>query len=235
MDIAQKIKERDLQPLLVYDCRASDILFEGFVESLTDFTCQALVGAECGYDEGLKRIGKGTTCKILEDASAKLCQHGLSGRFDFSFILALPWETKKDVERTIGFAMHLHGTYGVRTLLQWYCQIPGSRQWDEDRKNQIVNEAMYDRFGFFRDLYLFRSGVRLLPSEIWEISSLVDKLKWLSSMRYPENEMIEFGFPLPILESYPLEDLSAEDSGLFNLRSVSKPSNDVEITIKKAC
>lgn len=229
MDIARILKERGLAVKLVYDCRASDILFEGFVESLADLTCQFLLGAECGYDEGLKRTGKGTTCKILEDAAARLSLHGMSGQADFSFILAQPWETKADVERTIRFAAHLHGTYGVRTLLQWYCQIPGSRQWEEDRRNQIVNEAMYDHFGFFRNLYLFRSGIRLSPKEIWEIAGLVTKLQWLSSLRYTDKPMIDFGFPQPIAEDFPADSLSEDDSGLFNLRQVSSPPSEAEI------
>jgi anaerobic magnesium-protoporphyrin IX monomethyl ester cyclase len=223
IEIAEILKKRELYPSLVYDCRASDILFEGFVENLADLTCQFLVGAECGYDEGLKRIGKGTTLTILEEAAAKLKKHGMSERADFSFIIGLPWETIDDIKKTIRFASHLLGTYGVRTLLQWYCQIPGSRLWEEDRRNQVVNEAMYDNFGFFRNLYLFRSGVRLSPKDIWDVSYLVAKLQWLSSMRYEDNPMIEFGFPEAIAVNYPKDNLSEEDSGLFNLRQVAKP------------
>jgi radical SAM superfamily enzyme YgiQ (UPF0313 family) len=119
-EIARLIRQRGLKPRLVYDSRATDLLWDGFVENIADFTCQFLVGAECGYDEGLKRIGKGTTCDILEAAASKLAQYGISDRADFSFILGLPWESRIEVERTIRFAMHLYGNYNVRILLQWY-------------------------------------------------------------------------------------------------------------------
>ncbi len=224
IEINKIIKDRGLNLYLVFDCRASDILYKDFLESSSDLTSKFLVGAESGYDKGLQQIKKGTTCKILEDAAAKLKQHGRGEQADFSFILGLPWETKDEVKKTIEFAIHLFATYGVRILLQWYCQIPGSRQWDEDRKKQVVNEAMYDDFGFFRDLYLFRSGIKLSPEDIWDISDLIAKLQLLSNLRYPDDPMIEFGFPQQILESFPRDILFEEDSGLFNLRQVSKPS-----------
>ena len=233
IEIAEKIKERNLSPHLVFDCRATDILHEGFVENLDGLTFQFLVGAESGYDGRSQTHRKGHYLQGIKNAAAKLKEHGISDRADFSFILGLPWEMKADVERTIGFAAHLHGSYGVRTLLQWYCQIPGSRQWEEDRSNQVVNEAMYDRFGFFRDLYLFRSGVQLSPSDIWEITDLLIKLQWLSSLRYQDNPMIEFGIPQQIIENFPKNSISETDSGLFSLRQVSRPSVEAEISVQK--
>jgi anaerobic magnesium-protoporphyrin IX monomethyl ester cyclase len=32
---------------------------------------------------------------------------------------------------------------------------------------------MYDEFGFFRNLYLFKTGVRLSPGEIWEVMNTI--------------------------------------------------------------
>jgi len=105
-----------------------------------------------------------------------LYEHGISERADFSFILGLPWETRAEVEKTIRFAMSLLGKYGVRVILQWYSEIPGSRLWEQHRRQQTVTEAMYDDYGFFRNLYLFRAGVGLLPSDVWNITDLLGKL-----------------------------------------------------------
>jgi anaerobic magnesium-protoporphyrin IX monomethyl ester cyclase len=222
-EIARIIRQRGLNPKLVYDSRATDLLFDGYVENIAELTQQFLVGAECGYDEGLKRIGKGTTCDILERAAQKLQQNGISGRADFSFILGLPWETKSEVLKTIRFATRLYATYGVRILLQWYCQIPGSRLWDEDRKKGVVTEAMYNEFGFFRNLYLFQSGVHLSPQDIWEIGEIVGDLKSAAHLHDPHRRMIEFSFPHPIYENFPPEVWEEADSGLSNLREVSRP------------
>ncbi|MGW2313612.1 B12-binding domain-containing radical SAM protein [Actinomadura luteofluorescens] len=220
--IAEAIARRGLSPLLVYDSRATDLLYEPYVPAIAPFTCQFLIGAECGYDEGLKLVGKGTTCDILERAARRLQEFGISDRADFSFILGLPWETKAEVEKTIRFAVRLHALYGVRILLQWYCQIPGSRLWQADRARGVVNETMYDEFGFFRDLYLFRSGVRLTPEEIWEIGDLVEQLKAVALIRTPGRRMIEFAFPQAIHDFYPRTVLRRPGTGLRGLREVAR-------------
>ena len=231
--ITEEIRTRGLRPKLVFDSRANDLLYPGYVEHISEFTHQFLVGAECGYDEGLKKIGKGTTCESLERAAKVLYEHGISHRADFSFILGLPWETAAEVEATVAFATHLFASYGVRVLLQWYCQIPGSRLWEEDRARGAVSEALYDDFGFFRNLYLFRSGVRLTPSEIWDIEDRILGLQWLASLAVPSRKMIENAFPSAIAQFFPRETLlsnAAQDSGLISLREISRPSVSVGIT-----
>ena len=223
MAIVDLIRRRGLAPQLVYDSRATDLLADGFVAGIAEFTHRFLVGAECGYDQGLKRAGKGTSCQILEDAARKLYQHGISERADFSFIIGLPWETRTEVEKTIRFAMHLLGNYGVRVLLQWYCEIPGSRLWEEERQKQLVNETMYDDYGFFRNLYLFRAGVHVEPRDIWEITDILDKLLLVTRVHYRNENMIEFALPDPIGTHFPLEAFSQKDTGLGSLREVSRP------------
>jgi anaerobic magnesium-protoporphyrin IX monomethyl ester cyclase len=223
LEITNVIRARGLHPRLVYDSRATDLLFEGFVPSIAEFTTQFLVGAECGYDEGLKRIGKGTTTRILEDAAHVLYREGLSEHADFSFILGLPWETVDQVRQTCRFAAHLYATYGVRLLLQWYCQIPGSRLWETDRQASLVNESMYNNFGFFRDLYLFRTAVKLTPAEIWDLSYSITALQDLANLRNPERTMIEYGHPEPINLFYPETVMQRHEDGLQSLREVSNP------------
>jgi len=197
-------------------------------ENIADFTQGALVGAECGYNEGLKHIGKGITCQIMEKAAQKLHYHEISDRFRFSFILGLPWETKKEVEKTIRFAAHLLGEYGVSLVLQWYCQIPGSHLWQKFRNDQLVNETMYDHYGFFRDLYLFRSGVHLTPQEIWEIDDTLSKLIWISEMRYPKKKMLLSQIPLPIAIQFPREIFNEDDAGLNSLRQLSHSASAIK-------
>jgi anaerobic magnesium-protoporphyrin IX monomethyl ester cyclase len=224
IEITDVLRARGLRPSLVYDSRATDILYDGFVPSIVEFTGQFLIGAECGYDEGLKRIGKGTTTQILEDAARLLYRHGLSEHADFSFILGLPWETAEEVSRTCRFASHLYATYGVRILLQWYCQIPGSRLWEADRAAGLVSETMYNQYGFFRDLYLFRTGVKLSPEEIWDISRSVEALRLLASVRHGDQIMLEYGHPEPIALHFPEWLMGGAQDGLSNLREVANPA-----------
>jgi radical SAM superfamily enzyme YgiQ (UPF0313 family) len=204
--IAEEIQARGLHPKLTYNSRVNDILHEQFIEYLRPYTHQILVGAECGYEEGLKKIGKGTDLQSIERAAAILAKYGLSQVTDFSFIIGLPWETREHVHKTLEFSMRLLSTYGIRILLQWYLQIPGSRLWDQYRQNESVHEKMYDQYGFFRDLYLFRIGNKLKPSEIWDISKAVHSAKVLSRLRFPEKQMIEHSLPLSIYESFPKQE-----------------------------
>jgi anaerobic magnesium-protoporphyrin IX monomethyl ester cyclase len=221
--IAEIIARRGLNPALVYDSRANDLLKDGYVQSIAPFTKQFLVGAECGYDEGLELIGKGTTCAKLEEAAQILKRYGIADRADFSFVLGLPWEQKQEVERTIDFAIHLHARYGVRILLQWYCQIPGSRLWDNAHTAGMVTEAMYDDFGFFSDLYLFKTGVNLSPDEIYAISERLVGPLTLARIKYPDTSMIEYAFPEPIAKYYPRILRDSNDTGLASLREVARP------------
>lgn len=220
--IAERLSATGRAAHLLYDARARDLLHDGLVAALAPFTTCLLVGAECGYDEGLKKIGKGSTCETLERAARELARHGIAARTDFSFILGLPWETKREVERTLEFATHLYSSYGVHVMLQWYQQIPGSRLWQAARDAGEIHEAMYDRYGFFRDLYLFRSGCRLQPREIWEIAEMTDQLRFLAELRGPGRPSIVHHFPTPIAQNFPRQALDGSDSGLVNLRELAR-------------
>lgn len=241
MAIADLLQERQISCDLVYDARANDLLFDGLIEKLKPFTHAFLIGAECGYDEGLKLIGKGTTTEKLEKAAYRLAHYGLADQVEFSFILGLPWETKVEVEKTINFAGHLHSNYGVTILLQWYCQIPGSRLWQEAREKQLVNETMYDDFGFFRDLYLFRTGVKLKPEEIWEVSERIQEMIQISKLRclegsrikYLDEKQIEYRVPEPIRRYYPKAILGQIGTGLDNLKDVAYPKPGIELPRRK--
>jgi radical SAM superfamily enzyme YgiQ (UPF0313 family) len=231
-EIARLIKARGLHPRLLFDARAQDLLHDGLVASLAEYTVCLLIGAECGYDAGLERVGKGSTCATLEGAARVLHQHGIADRVDFSFILGLPWEGKEEVLETIRFATGLHAHYGVHVMMQWYRQIPGSRLWDEARQAGLVHEAMYDRYGFFRDLYLFRTSCRLEPREIYEIADLADQLRWLSDLPGEGRPSIVHHFPTPIAEGFPRAHLDGRDTGLHNLRELAHQRQRIPLKLE---
>lgn len=203
IEIAKEFTRRNLKLNIVFDSRANDLLNEEYVSSIAPYARQFLVGAECGYNEGLEKVGKGTTTEKLEQAAKLLKKYNIAQKADFSFVLGLPWETKTEVMKTINFAHHLYIDYGVRVLLQWYCQIPGSHLWDEQKENEVLNEAHYDDYGFFRNHYLFRTGVRLRPSEIHEVYNYINSLKADAKKNAYGMDMIEPSIPYPILQLYP--------------------------------
>lgn len=230
-EIARVLRRRRISPQLIYDSRAVDFLKDGFAEEIAEFTFRFLIGAECGYDEGLKKVGKGITCQTLEDAAKKLHGLGIADRGEFSFILGLPWETRAEVDKTLRFAAHLFATYGIIVRLNWYTQMPGSRLWEEDRRSLAVSEAMYDAYGFYKDIHLFRSGVKLSPREIWGVWDVVEKLQLMARLRHPGREQtIDFFFPAAIERYFPrdlVEGIDTSDTGLTSLRQIARPEGRV--------
>ncbi len=221
--ICKLLIERIPDIRITFDGRANDLLDAALVDILAPISAQFLVGAECGYDEGLRRVGKGTTCDRLERAAAILYKQGISQRCDFSFILGFPWETQNDVMKTIDFACKLYAKYGVRVLLQWYCQMPGSRLWDEAAAAGKVNASLYDNYGFFGDRYLLFSGIQLTPIEIWEISERVAVIQALARVNHINEEMIAYEVPQAILEGFKRPALAeGSATALRNLTELSQ-------------
>lgn len=209
---------------IVFDCRANDLLDESLVAAMAPIASRFLVGAECGYDEGLRRVGKGTTCVKLERTAAILNRYRISERCDFSFIIGLPWETQDEILQTINFACDLYARYGVRVLLQWYCQMPGSALWDEAATAGKVNASMYDNYGFFGDTHLFFSGVKLTPTEIWQVSDRLTSVQSLARVNNAGEEMIVFEVPKPVSENYKKQSLG--NGGVAALRNLTELSQN---------
>jgi radical SAM superfamily enzyme YgiQ (UPF0313 family) len=230
--IARLIRQRGLTPRLLFDSRARDLLHPEFVPSIAPYAAGLLVGAECGYDEGLEKVGKGGTCKTLEQAARVLAENGLAARTDFSFVLGLPWETREEVQKTIRFATHLFVEYGVHIMMQWYRQIPGSRIWEEARRNLLLHESMYDAYGFFGNLYLFKTSCRLSPKEIYEISDTTAQLRWLAELSGQRRPSIVHHFPSPIAEGFPRDMLEVEDGGLSSLRAIAHPPREGSLRLE---
>ncbi|CAG0927433.1 Anaerobic magnesium-protoporphyrin IX monomethyl ester cyclase [Planctomycetaceae bacterium] len=221
--IVREIERRHLAPKFIFNARVNDVLHEDLVLALGPYTKQFLVGAECGYDEGLRRVGKGTTCERIEAAARSLAAAGLEDRAHFSFVLGLPWETKDDVIATLRFACRLHATYGVCLMLQWYCQIPGSRLWCEAHRKGVISPAFYDDYGFFRDPYLFLTGIRLSPAEVTEVSRALEPVVTLSRVRHTDEQRIAYSHPWVVARYFSDSALSRNDAqGLGSLVEVSR-------------
>ena len=190
--IGDELTRRELPLGILYDSRAPDLLRPGLLRSLAPHTRSLLVGAECGYDEGLVRIGKGTTCDVLRRAAAAVADAGIARYADFSFILGLPWEGLSEVRRTIGFGFDLAQEFGVRLLFNWYAQIPGSHLWADARMQGSIHESRYDTFGVQRDPEVFFGSVHLTADQIHTVAGEIRTACDALGGRAPKPE---FGLP----------------------------------------
>ncbi len=226
--IATLFSKKNMDVPLIFDSRVNDILHEDFITAIAPHVHCFLVGAECGYDEGLRRIGKGTTCEKLEKAALIAQKNGINGSCEFSFILGLPWETKEDVIKTMRFACSLYAKYGVRIILQWYYLIPGSELWNKEAFEGKVNASMYDNYGFFRNPYLFFSGVKLSPEDIWDISESIASVISLSKVNDQGEEFIRYAVPEAVMLYFNRRSLGQPSfSGLSNLKELSENVNRI--------
>jgi radical SAM superfamily enzyme YgiQ (UPF0313 family) len=171
--IGHELTRRAVDLGILYDARAPDLLRPGVLDALAPHTRSLLVGAECGYDEGLRRIGKGTTCDGLQRTAAALADAGIARVADFSFILGLPWEDRDDVRRTVDFGLDLADRFGVHLLFNWYAQIPGSHLWAEARARGAIHESRYDELGVQRDPAVFLAAVSLTVDDVQAIAAEV--------------------------------------------------------------
>jgi len=87
------------------------------------------------------------------------------------------------------------------------------------REQGVVTEAMYDEFGFFRNLYLFRSGVKLSNGEIDDLSRLIGLSAQIADARAGGRTMVEYSHPEPLRLYFP--QIPKTDDGLANLRELS--------------
>ena len=93
---------------------------------------------------------------------------------------------------------------------------------------------MYDDYGFFRNLYLFRTSCRLSPREIYEIADMTDQLRWLAELPGASGPPSSTISPTPILEGFPRDMLDVEDGGLANLRALAQPPRGGSLKLEGA-
>jgi radical SAM superfamily enzyme YgiQ (UPF0313 family) len=177
---------------LLIDGRIIDIVKQpNLLETLNLYIDRLLVGAECGYDDGLKRIGKPINIRdILKSAKILSC-YGNPSRFVYSFIIGLPWETATQCKQTIEFAENLILSYGITVYLQWYTMLPGSRFWFESGSSETICR----RFGYFSDLDWWLTHNKLSLKDIVELCESVFAMVQLNKSIFDDGR---FGFSIPM-------------------------------------
>jgi radical SAM superfamily enzyme YgiQ (UPF0313 family) len=125
--------------------RATDVLRPQVLESLARMPVEFLqVGVECGYDEGLRRIGKGVTVDQVIASAHALHKVGFETVVKYSFIVGFPWESWTEMGRTVAFALSLASCYGNRCQIAWLMVAPGSAIYDTMRAAGLVAPVDFD-------------------------------------------------------------------------------------------
>ncbi len=132
-----------------------------------------VIGIESGYNDGLRRIGKGITTRSAERFGSM--SRDLSSYFRYGFIVGFPWETKEDCRKTIAFANRMVSEYGGLAVVGWYQLYPGSSIWN-DRMQFGIHEGweLFDSLQLRSQAFRSRLTPRLSEEDIWEIDHQID-------------------------------------------------------------
>jgi radical SAM superfamily enzyme YgiQ (UPF0313 family) len=152
---------------LIFEARIPDMIAEGMIDAVAGMPVGVMeMGVECGYGEGLAKVGKKLTLELVERAAEIIDGRGLSGKARFSFIMALPWETKKEVIKTLEYAFKLTGKYGSRLAANWLTVFPGSMIWKKREQWGIeIGIEDYDCNEWWSGMDLFKRCHPLLNTE----------------------------------------------------------------------
>ncbi len=142
---------------LVFECRIPDVIAPGIMDAISSLPVLVMeMGVECGYQEGLDRVRKKLRLDEVQRAAAVISERGMGSRARFSFIMGLPWETKKEIFKTLEFAFKLTGGIGARMAANWLTLFPGSAIWRRREEWGIeMDESDYDCHGWWADPEVF--------------------------------------------------------------------------------
>lgn len=127
---------------LVFEARITDLITPGLLEAITKLPVGVMeMGVEAGYEEGLRKVGKKLTVAEVNLAAELLAKHGLSEKARFSFIMGLPWETRREIFKTLEFAFKLAHRQNSRLIVSWLRVFPESLVWRKRKEWGMQIEA----------------------------------------------------------------------------------------------
>ncbi|MCL0098880.1 B12-binding domain-containing radical SAM protein [Dehalococcoidia bacterium] len=171
-DICRLIIQKGIKCKIILQARVIDMLLPQMIESISGLDLSWIdIGVECGYDEGLKKVGKKHTIAQVEECAKLFKEHGLIEAICFNFVIGLPWEDEKACLQTIHFAAHLVSKYGGEAAMNWWTPYP-SYLWAHRSKWGIsVDESIFDDAGWVKNLF-FRTHPNISPKSFSKIRSV---------------------------------------------------------------
>lgn len=177
INILTGIRDRKLDCSLLIEARIDQLLEGDLIECLSNNSITEIqIGVECGYDKGLKKIGKGIMFDQVITCAEKLKKFNLNRQALFSFIIGFPWENLKDACITLHAAADLVRNYDINVNTAWWILMP-SRLWDQRLKYGInVNEDFFS--DPLRDKKTFSQLRPLMSMNDLEIAQNIMKIYW---------------------------------------------------------
>lgn len=153
--ILSGIRDRGIKCSLMLEARIDQLVQGDLIACLGDSEISMIqIGVECGYNEGLEKVGKGTNVDEIMKCCEMLKKHKLNHKAVLSFIIGLPWEDSSMIFKTVHFAAELLRKHGVQTNTSWWVPMP-SRLWYSRAKYGInlENDIFSDPLWFASPKY----------------------------------------------------------------------------------
>lgn len=145
--VLNKLAEQGNGVKYFIEARVSNLLKDNLIEFIPyDIIASMQIGVECGYNDGLRLVKKGTTVERVYECVKRLYEVGLNKKAFLSFIIGFPWEGEKEIYKTIETVIDIVDKYKIRCIVNWLIFLP-SDLWNEKEKYSInVSEELYDQF-----------------------------------------------------------------------------------------
>lgn len=141
-EISREIIDRGLKVKWAFRARADGISEEGMALAAKAGCIRFHLGVEAGTEQGLQELKKGITLEQVRTAVALARKYNIvSAAY---FIIGCPYEgSRKDVLRTIEFAVNLNPDFAMFNILAIY---PGTEIFDQAVARGLLNEDFWRGF-----------------------------------------------------------------------------------------
>ncbi len=149
------------------EARVNDIVETKFVDTISpDVISGIQIGVECGYNDGLKKIGKKTTIEKLIECCQKLRTYNFHEKTMISFIIGFPWESQDDIGKTLDTVERVSEEFGIFCNINYLILLP-SNIWEKRRQYNIrIHEKEYDDLMCFFRKDFFDQSHPMLNNEV---------------------------------------------------------------------
>ena len=176
--MAQHLEAAAPEVAVAIEARVTDVLKPQTLEALARLNVGFIqLGVECGYADGLRRIGKGVTLDQVIQTADRLREVGITRAAKYSYIVGLPWESLEQMKRTLAFAMQLAARYGNMVQVSWYMLCPGNRIFDDLLREKLVSFHDFDAWNERDHSLFFRSHPTLTQRDYHELKGFASHLE----------------------------------------------------------
>ncbi len=162
-----------------FEARIVDLMDGELLSSIDPECVNAMqIGVDSGYAEGFEKILKGITLKQLYKTLDIIHKTRFTYKCFLSFIIGYPWETEKEINKTLDTIEFIAIKYGIACNINYHYMLP-STIWEKRSEYGIeINEDFFDNLFWHIDLCDFSKTHPLIFQENRErIKTRIEKMR----------------------------------------------------------